>query len=141
MSGLMVRQWAGKTGDIVYAKVMGSGEFPLDMLRYDGCSPATEEDSNLIRRTISQPYGNWSYREESKDGQLHTVVDCHNWVIMIQKVLRERVKPTDNLFTIGRWNSFGCAINETDNHRLDRSPWSSVRIDSANASLFSRFVR
>jgi len=26
--------------------VEGAGEFPLDMLRYDGCYPRTEEDAN-----------------------------------------------------------------------------------------------
>lgn len=32
--------------------VCGSGEFPIDMLRYDGCFPLSEEDSNLITLTL-----------------------------------------------------------------------------------------
>lgn len=29
--------------------VRGSGEFPIDMLRYDGCFPLSEGDARLIR--------------------------------------------------------------------------------------------
>lgn len=31
-------------------RVEGSGEFPIDMLRYDSCCPATEADSGTIER-------------------------------------------------------------------------------------------
>lgn len=40
------------------AKVSGRGEFPIDMLRRDSCSPATETDSMLISQTFKQ-YGYW----------------------------------------------------------------------------------
>jgi hypothetical protein len=33
----------------VYFLVIGSGEFPYDMLRHDGCYPATESGSNNLR--------------------------------------------------------------------------------------------
>ncbi len=122
MTDLMRGKWAGKTADIVYAKVMGSGEFPIDMLRYDCCSPATEEDSNLITRTLRH--------DRFADG------GATNWVIMVKKVLRERNRRNPRLFTVGRWNSFGCAINETDNMRLDRTP-PTVAISCSNAHLFS----
>lgn len=78
---------------IIYAKVSGHGEFPIDMLRYDLCSPATEEDSNSIRRTINN-YSN------------------NNWVIFVKRPLLERRAKNDVVFTIGRWQSFGCKIVE-----------------------------
>ncbi len=28
----------------------GGGQFPIDMLRYDGCYPASEQDSGLIQQ-------------------------------------------------------------------------------------------
>lgn len=129
MTNLMIGQWAGKTADIVYAKVMGSGEFPIDMLRYDCCSPATEEDSNLIARSLRHD------RFAIANG-----VAAHeqpaNWVIMVKKVLRERNRRNPRMFTVGRWNSFGCSINETDNYLLDRAA-PTVAISSSNAYLFS----
>lgn len=33
--------------------VTGSGEFPIDMLRYDGCFPLSEGDSGLIESSYS----------------------------------------------------------------------------------------
>lgn len=37
-------------------KVTGRGQFPLDMLRYDGCWPARPEDVELMRGDVrSQP--------------------------------------------------------------------------------------
>lgn len=33
---------------IEYAAVIGSGPFPFDMLRYDFCAPASEEDSHKL---------------------------------------------------------------------------------------------
>lgn len=78
---------------IIYAKVSGHGEFPIDMLRYDLCSPATEEDSNLIRRTINNHSNN-------------------NWVVVVKRPLLERRAKNDPVFTIGRWQSFGCKIVE-----------------------------
>lgn len=32
--------------------VVGSGEFPIDMLRYDGCFPLSEGDSALISKSL-----------------------------------------------------------------------------------------
>lgn len=34
----------------VFFLVRGSGEFPLDMLRYDSCCPFRESDSHAMRR-------------------------------------------------------------------------------------------
>ena len=35
--------------------VIGDGEFPIDMLRYDRCFPATEEDTWEITRSFRDP--------------------------------------------------------------------------------------
>lgn len=108
-------------GEVVYAKIMGSGEFPLDMLRYDSCSPATEEDSGIIRSTFD-----W-HRSNLTDG---------NWVVLVKKVLREKRRKNDNVFTAGRWNSFGCSIQEVEN-QFERGIAPDVRISSGNAHMFS----
>lgn len=81
--------------DIVFGKVMGSGEFPLDMLRYDCCAPASEEDSGVIRSINS------SYQRD--------------WVVYVKKVLHKKRRKRDVVFTEGRWNSFGCSIREVEN--------------------------
>jgi len=66
-----------------YAKITGNGEFPLDMLRYDTASPATEEMSGKIEDTIKNYSRGWEVyvKSESK----------FPW-------------------TVGRWESFGCKI-------------------------------
>lgn len=89
------------TNKIIYAKVTGRGEFPIDMLRYDLCSPATEEDSNLIRRTINNH-------------------DHNNWAIFIKRPLLERRAKKDVIFTVGRWQSFGCKIVEVSSPYVSR---------------------
>lgn len=37
--------------------VEGTGAFPIDMLRYDTCYPATEKDANAIRETFLDSKG------------------------------------------------------------------------------------
>jgi hypothetical protein len=37
-----------------YAKVIGSGQFPIDMLRQDQCFPLSDIDSNLIINSFSE---------------------------------------------------------------------------------------
>lgn len=44
-----------------YVIAVGSGPFPLDMLRYDSAFPASESDAYLIERTFKD-YGYWSIR-------------------------------------------------------------------------------
>lgn len=79
---------------IVYAKITGSGNFPIDMLRYDSCCPATEEDSYAIGNTLN------NYEK--------------NWVVFVKKILLERRRKNSSVFTEGRWQSFGCQIEEVD---------------------------
>jgi hypothetical protein len=76
--------------DILYAIIRGSGPFPVDMLRYDNCSPATESDSGSIVMTFQ----GWD-----------------SWEICVKRInYRGRV----NSFTLGRWNSFGCSLEMVD---------------------------
>lgn len=65
-----------------YAIIVGSGPFPIDMLRYDCCSPATEEDSHLIEKSMN---------------------DYKRWEICVISNLKRK-------WTSGRWHSFSCSI-------------------------------
>lgn len=68
-----------------YAAVIGSGHFPVDMLRYDECFPATEsEDSGKIADTYSLE---------------RQVVVVGKWTCQ-----------SSNLWTPERWRSFGWDI-------------------------------
>lgn len=51
----MSRAKATHTVSIVV--VEGRGEFPIDMMRYDSCCPATEMDSGIISRTFVDTSG------------------------------------------------------------------------------------
>ena len=79
--------------EIVFAKINGSGDFPMDMLRYDSCSPATEADSYLIANTF-RDFGRWEIyvRRTSR----------------VTKAERKRDPLAD--WTVGRWNSFNVRI-------------------------------
>jgi hypothetical protein len=82
-----------KDKDIAYAIISGTLEFPMDMLRYDRCFPATEEYANIISRTFHHP--------------------LERWEVVVKKVLLEkRKKNSPSPFTEGRWRSFGCNIQE-----------------------------
>jgi hypothetical protein len=41
-----------KSRGIRYTFVAGVGPFPIDMLRYDNCWPATESDSGKVMRSV-----------------------------------------------------------------------------------------
>lgn len=64
------------------AKVIGSGPFPMDMLRYDRASPFTENDSVTISSTF--------YRRLDK------------YEVLVVTSLPK--------FTVDRWKSFGVSI-------------------------------
>jgi hypothetical protein len=68
------------------AKISGSGEFPIDMLRYDSCSPYKESDSYLIANTFKR-YEKWEI-----------YVKC--------RPLDKKRSP----WTVDRWKSFGVTI-------------------------------
>lgn len=75
---------------IQYATVRGRGEFPLDMLRYDRCSPESETDSYNIAKTFSNPLDRWEIQ-----------------------VVRKVTSKSDK-WTVARWQSFGVEIIPSD---------------------------
>jgi len=76
--------------EVIYAIVRGSGPFPVDMLRYDNCSPATEPDSSSIIMTFQ----GWD-----------------SWEICVKHINHRGMS---NSFTLGRWKSFGCSLEMVD---------------------------
>jgi hypothetical protein len=62
-----------------------SGRFPIDMLRYDTCHPATEADAGKIERSF-----------DDHDEVTVTVVR-YAWA-------------KDQKWTVDRWRSFGCTL-------------------------------
>lgn len=66
--------------------VTGSGQFPIDMLRYDRCCPEREEDSSHIISSLESPVGEHSV-------QIIKFAENRQW------------RPT-----AARWKSFGWDI-------------------------------
>jgi hypothetical protein len=71
---------------IQHATVTGRGMFPLDMLRYDRCSPERETDSNDIQRSVQGEYFTWT----------------------VQVIRRVNLKT--EAWTVDRWQSFGVSL-------------------------------
>ena len=69
------------------ALVIGTGRFPLDMMRYDRCFPASEADASKLQTILQQT----------------PVAKPQPWAIRLSKT-------TDAPWTAGRWESFGCTI-------------------------------
>lgn len=75
------------------AEVKGSGNFPVDMLRYDGCYPHRSEDAIEIGISIG-------VREAKRPGEGYSV-----------QVSRQRkTKAEAENWTVGRWASFGWTL-------------------------------
>lgn len=74
---------------IEFAAVVGSGDFPVDMFRYDFCSPATESDS----------YG---------AGQGDTLAGCGLRVVVVKRIIAPDV--VGGSWTPDRWRSFGWSL-------------------------------
>ena len=72
-----------------YAKVIGNGIFPMDMLRYDKCYPVGDSDAVNISRTF------------------------------YDKISQYEINICTNLskFTVDRWRSFGVSIVEFKDYR------------------------
>jgi hypothetical protein len=77
---------------IWHAEVVGSGSFPMDMLRYDRCLPATEVDSNTILRSA-----------------LESMIVSDNDSYKVE-VYGYGIKGP----TVGRWESFGWRVATND---------------------------
>lgn len=63
------------------------GQFPLDMLRYDACYPATQVDVVAMSEYSSEPYT--------------------PQIVTVRKITDSKC----NGFTPARWQSFGCDID------------------------------
>ncbi len=72
--------------------VEGSGHFPIDMLRYDSCFPASEPDAHMIER-INNP-------TKRSDLALHRVD--------VSTLRDHRTHAT--IHTPARWESFGWKV-------------------------------
>jgi hypothetical protein len=79
-----------------FAKITGSTGFPIDMLRYDNCIPASEEDARIIERA------NDVY-----------VAPGETWTVQVKKFSELK---THAYWTPQRWRSFGCALEETEGY-------------------------
>jgi hypothetical protein len=77
--------------------VYGTMQFPIDMLRYDHCFPASEQDSYTILDTFNklQPHGRWK-------------------VGLMRYVETKGAYPT-----LGRWESF-CAKVDQSSFRTEK---------------------
>ena len=72
--------------------IIGRGEFPLDMLRYDGCYPKLETDTAIMRK------------DGLREVTLQRGLDHDNYRP------GDYGNPTVWSPTVGRWNSFGWAV-------------------------------
>lgn len=73
------------------------GSFPIDMLRYDNCVPATERDSGKIGRMLGQLSG-----------------DPEDRTVRLRRFSRNH-KPDS--YARARWESFGCTVVEATEER------------------------
>lgn len=73
-------------------KVEGRGTFPLDMLRYDACYPATGEDAKNMRA---------SHDEVAK------------WTIFVKKNTSPKYAK-GAVWTLARWESFHCTVSAVE---------------------------
>lgn len=79
--------------------VVGSTQFPLDMLRYDGCYPGGSEDAQAIQDSLDEGY---TYPSKAKPITLHKWSDNPRW------------QPTQ-----GRWESFCWKVmSMKEEHRI-----------------------
>lgn len=70
--------------------VRGTGRFPIDMLRYDACWPASSEDARKITESITDP-------ATGLDGMLTIAL---------------AIAPGYSEPTIARWQSFGWFVQD-----------------------------
>jgi hypothetical protein len=75
--------------------VSGAGNFPLDMLRYDACWPASESDALRIQGHFDRYMGSADERNSER---------------RITVTLRRHVEHPSRHPTTGRWESFGWRV-------------------------------
>lgn len=81
-------------------EVEGRGDFPLDMLRYDGCWPADGHAVAQIERTYA--------RDHERYGPL-AATHPERRTIRLRMYSEHRIGPT-----VDRWRSFGWNVSEFD---------------------------
>lgn len=94
---------------------IGSAEGCVDMMRYDSCFPATEEDAHKLGRLMSS------------DG----TPDDH--IIAFMRCSRNELPATE-----GRWRSFNCTILDERHPEAETLPMHKLReifIDKRGAKL------
>lgn len=102
--------------------VEGSLHFPLDMLRYDGCYPATQEDVNTMTNSLD-PHARSNLRECRDCGrgsETHTQSDHPYRAGRVKPMRVSLVKlhqHKTNSTTPARWQSFGWQIIESVTER------------------------
>lgn len=79
------------TRSYVAFTVEGRSEFPIDMLRYDGCHPRRERDSGVIKRSLSRRAFR-AYRVELAGKRLPTTSrwESFGWKVVQGKIKRVR---------------------------------------------------
>lgn len=82
---------------VTFLVVEGRGTFPLDMLRYDSCCPATETDTSHVNGVVAE----------------------------VRRVVLRRFSVSGQPATEGRWRSFGWRVVEErpgDDPPTEREP-------------------
>lgn len=80
--------------------VEGRGEFPFDMLRYDGCYPYGQHD---VHRMYTNPAISSQSREVRR--------------VALQKIHNGRPTPT-NVVATERWNSFDWVVFNIESRKM-----------------------
>lgn len=97
---------------------VGSASSLIDMMRYDCCFPATEDESRKIWKLIGIEQGNPADRAGPEDH-----------VIRLHRVSRSELPATDD-----RWRSFGCRV-------LDERPIGATPITDDEALNLAKVLR
>lgn len=80
-----------------FAEITGLGAFPIDMLRYDSCMPAKEEDARTIERVSNPMISDFNTR----------------WTVRVRK--HSDVKG-HGYWNARRWESYHCTFEEVAGH-------------------------
>lgn len=62
--------------------VVGSGPFPIDMLRYDSCAPRTQSDSAAIKEPHTRIVQFRMFIQEANQGPEEARWRSFNWVVL-----------------------------------------------------------
>jgi len=88
------------------ADIVGHGEFPVDMLRYDRCAPFEETDSHELAATL-----NPMVREPNQPFRIRVI---RYW---------DTAKPA---WSVSRWRAFHCEVYEASAYESRTDPLRSM---------------